>query len=68
MTMVIDDPANGGSEAGSWARAIRHTPALAAQVSGFTRGLPPVSARAGEAGGSPPTASSASPDDFGAGA
>jgi hypothetical protein len=30
-TVTIDDPANGGGDAGAWLTAIAHTPALRAQ-------------------------------------
>ncbi len=53
------------SAPGAWARAIAHTPQLAARDTEITRGAPPLSpTRAGEAE-VPPTANTASPGDQG---
>jgi hypothetical protein len=47
-TLTIDDPDHGGSDAGAWATAIAHTPALRAQVERQTRAVdfPPAPASA----------------------
>lgn len=59
---MIDDPANGGSESGAWERAIRHTPALAAQVDEITRGVSPLAcARVGVAVTPEPPAATPTP-------
>lgn len=49
------------SEPGAWARAIRHTPRLAAQVHEITGGAPLSPVGAGAAEGCPPLSSSAAP-------
>lgn len=70
-TVIIDDFANGGSDAGAWLTHIAHTPALARQCRAETAADPMIPGRGGAggtAGCSPTSPSAVPPTSSGAGA